>query len=132
VPTRLPTCPPTYLLAYPPAMAPTTPPKKFIRLDRDDRIRVLALRDASFTYQQIADQLHITYRQVQYTCESQKSTPRKAKGQPPNLSESDIGNIIDWISASIQHRRLPFYKVVKELDLPVGTGTKCSLTSRAD
>lgn len=39
-----------------------------LRLNRDDRIRVLALRDAGFTYMQISQQLHITYRQVQYTC----------------------------------------------------------------
>ena len=101
-------------------MAPTTPPRNSTRLDRDDRIRVLTLRDGGLTYQQIANQLHITYRQVQYTCESQKPTPRKAKGQPPKLSESDVDNIITWISTSKHNRRMPFYKVVKELDLPVG------------
>jgi hypothetical protein len=125
LPTYLPaylpaTCLPTYLPAYLLIMAPNTPPKKSTQLEQDDRIRVLALRDASFTYQQIANQLHITYCQVQYTCESQKSTPRKAKGQPPKLSESDVDDIINWISVSKQHRHLPFVKVVKELDLPVG------------
>lgn len=42
------------------------------RLNRDDRIRVLALRDAGLTYQQIASQLQMTHRQVQYTCQSQQ------------------------------------------------------------
>jgi hypothetical protein len=51
----------------------------------------------------------------------------RPKGQPPKLSESDIDNIIDWISASKQHRRMPFYKVVKELDLPVGTSALARL-----
>ena len=31
------------------------------RLNKDDRIRILALREAGFTYMQIASQLHITH-----------------------------------------------------------------------
>ena len=61
------------------------------RLNRDDRIRVLALRDAGFTYQQITSQLQMTYRQVQYTCQSHQPTPKKAPGQTPKLSE-DVDN----------------------------------------
>lgn len=44
-------------------------------LSRDDRIRILTLRDAGFTYQQISSQLGFTYRQVQYTCQNEQSTP---------------------------------------------------------
>lgn len=91
-----------------------------IRLSRDDRIRVLTLREAGFTYQQIADQLQITHRQVQYTCQSQQTTSRKAPGQPPKLSEEDIDNFITFISSSKRNRGLPFYKICQELDLPVG------------
>lgn len=43
---------------------------KSTRLNRDDRIRVLTLRDAGFSYTQITSQLQITNRQVQYTCQS--------------------------------------------------------------
>jgi hypothetical protein len=46
-----------------PSPEPSTPPqqaaeqrgKNSLRISRDDRIRVLTLRDAGFTYQQIAD-----------------------------------------------------------------------------
>jgi hypothetical protein len=42
----------------------STPPQQrgnSTRLSRDDRIRILALQDAGFTYQQIAHQLQITH-----------------------------------------------------------------------
>ena len=91
------------------------------RLNRDDRIRILALREAGFTYMQIASQLHITHNQVQYTCRSQQATPKKARGKTPKLSEEDVDRIIEWISSSKRTRRMPYYKVIRELELPVGT-----------
>jgi transposase len=108
---------------------PTTPepseapePKQIsARLNRDDRIRILALRDAGFTYQQIASQLQITHRQVQYTCQSQQATPKKARGQAPKLSEEDVDKVIEFITSSKRARRLPYHKVIQELNLPVGT-----------
>ena len=90
------------------------------RLNRDERIRVLTLRDAGFTYQQITAQLQLTYQQVQYTCQSHQATPKKAPGQIPKLSD-DVDKIIDFISSSKRTRRMPYYKVIQELDLPVGT-----------
>ena len=91
------------------------------RLNRDDRIRILALREAGFTYMQIASQLHITHNQVQYTCRSQQATPKKARGKTSKLSEEDVDRIIEWISSSKRTRRMPYYKVIRELELPVGT-----------
>uniref|UniRef100_A0A093UUS5 Transposable element Tc1 transposase n=1 Tax=Talaromyces marneffei PM1 TaxID=1077442 RepID=A0A093UUS5_TALMA len=90
------------------------------RLNRDDRIRILTLREAGFTYLQIASQLHITHDQVQYTCQSQQATPKKARGRTPKLSEEDVDRVIDWISSSKRTRRMPYYKVIRELDLPIG------------
>jgi hypothetical protein len=107
-----------------PTPEPSTPPQQAAeqrgRLSRDDRIGVLTLRDAGFTYQQIADQLQITHRQVQYTCQSQQKTPKKAPGQPPKLSEEDVDDIIVFISSSKRNRRMPFYRLCQELNLPVG------------
>lgn len=38
------------------------------------------LRDAGFTsYLQIASQLHVTHDQLQYTCQSQQATRKKAR-----------------------------------------------------
>lgn len=63
----------------------------------------------------------MTYWQVQYTCQSHQATPKKAHGQKPKLSEEDVDKIIDFISSSKRTRRLPYYKVIQELDLPIGT-----------
>ena len=54
------------------------PRQNSTRLNHDDQIQVLALQDAGFTYQQITSQLQMIYQQVQYTCQSHQSTPKKA------------------------------------------------------
>jgi ketohexokinase/beta-glucosidase len=118
-----------------PTPEPSTPPQQrgnSTRLSRDDRIRILALRDAGFTYQQIAHQLQITHRQVQYTCQSQQLTPKKAPGKPPKLSEEDVNDIIAFISSSKHNRRMPFYKVCQELDLPVGPSALARALKKRD
>lgn len=113
------------MATQPPTTAPTSTEDSSrtpsARLNRDDRLRVLTLRDAGFTYQQISTHLRITHRQVQYTCQSQQITPKKAPGQPPKLSEEDVDRIIAFISSSKRTRRLSYAKVIQELGLPVGT-----------
>ncbi|EAA66188.1 predicted protein [Aspergillus nidulans FGSC A4] len=89
-------------------------------LSRDDWIRILTLQDAGFTYQQISSQLGFTYRQVQYTCQNEQSTPQKPPGQRPKLSEEDMDNIITFISSSQRTRRLSYKRVIEELNLPCG------------
>ena len=91
-------------------------------LDRDDRIRILTLRDAGFTYQQIVDHLPgITYRQVQYTCQAKTYSPKKARGQTPKLSTTQLDDILAFISSSERAKRLPYAKIIQELDLKVST-----------
>ena len=68
---------------------------------------------------------NITYRRVQYTYQSERATRRKAKGQPPKLSDSDFDNIITFITASKANRRLSYNKVIKRLGLPVSKGVLC-------
>lgn len=104
----------------PDPLQPLQPKQHSLRLDRDDRIRVLALRDAGFTYIQIAQQLQISYRQVQYTCQNQQATPKKPRGAPPKLSEAEVDSIIEWITSSERTRRMPYSKVIQELGLSVG------------
>lgn len=96
------------------------PRKRSSRLTRDDRLRILTLRDAGFTYEQIVQQLHFSHHQVQYTCQSGQATPKKAPGNPPKLSEAQVDDIIKYISSSERTRRLPYSKVIQELNLPVG------------
>lgn len=102
---------------------PATPDRQnSARLDRDNRIRILTLRDAGFTYQKIVDQLPgITYRQVQYTCQVQTYSPKKARGKTPKLSAAQVDDIIAFISSSERTKRLPYKKVIEELELKVST-----------
>ena len=107
-----------------PTTDPTTPQKEYaIRLTRDDRIRIQTLREAGLTYQQISQQLHINYRQVQYACQASQVTPKKPRGATPKLSDDQIDEIITWISQSKKNRRMPYYKVIKALDLSVSPTT---------
>ena len=93
------------------------------RLGRDDRLRILTLRDAAHSYAAISNQLHLSQRQVQYTCQTQQATPKKAKGQPPKLSEAQTDEIIAWITASEANRQKPFHQVIQELKLDVSVHT---------
>jgi hypothetical protein len=103
-----------------PTNPPTTPRTNSIRLGRDDRTRILTLRSGGYTYGQIVDHLPgITYRQVQYTCQSGIYTPRKARGQPPKLSDAEVDDIINFIISSKRTRRLPYDKVTQELSLSI-------------
>lgn len=102
-----------------PAESPE-PRQNSTRLSRDDRIRVLVLRDAGHTYEQITNQLGVTYRQVEYTCQTHQATPKKAHGQFPKLSDDEVTRIIEFISSSKLNRRKSYKKVIKELNLPVG------------
>lgn len=78
---------------------------------------------AGLSHTTISNQLHISVRQVQYTCQTQRATPKKPKGQPPKLSEEQMDDIIAWISASKQNRRKPLHKVIEELNLGVTVPT---------
>ncbi|EED23145.1 transposable element tc3 transposase, putative [Talaromyces stipitatus ATCC 10500] len=102
--TPEPTSPPRATSAA--ALEPSDSRQNSARLNRDERIRVLTLRDAGFTYLQISQQLQISYRQVQYTCQSQQATPKKARGNPPKLSEAEVHHIIEWITSSKRTRQL--------------------------
>lgn len=100
-------------------MSTTPKPTPQPDLKRDERLKILTLRDAGFTYQAICNQLGFTYRQVQHTCQSQRASPRKPRGQSPKLSEEKMDEIIAWITASKENRRKPYHKVIEELDLNV-------------
>lgn len=93
------------------------------KLGRDDRLRILTLRDSGLSQAAIANQLHLSRHQVQYTCHTQQATPKKPKGQPPKLSERQMDEIIAFISASKANRRKPYHELIKELNLDVTVPT---------
>lgn len=96
---------------------PTTPTRK--HLSRDERIKILTLRDEGSSYIRIARKIGCTERQVQYVCSTNKATPRKGRGRHQKLSEDRLTGVIDWIRATFDNRCKSVHQIVAELDLPV-------------
>lgn len=90
---------------------------------RDQRLIARALRGQGYTYTQIAQELHITRRQVQLACTDDRPTPRKPPGARRKLSDEQLDEIIDFIRTSKETRRMPFSQLIQELHLNVGTET---------
>lgn len=87
-------------------------------LSRDERFRCKVLHDAGFTIDQIVEQTGATWRQVQYAT-THTTTPRRRSGRPPILTESQIEELIDFIRASRENRRMPYRKVAQLMDFGV-------------
>jgi hypothetical protein len=72
------------------------------------------MRDLGLTYEKIAEQLsqryqtQITLRSIQYTCNTQKGTPKKAPGRAPILSKDEIEDLEVFIRSSREGRRIIF------------------------
>jgi transposase len=77
------------------ASLPQLPQTPRHHISRDQRIIARTLRGQGYTYAQIAQQLHITQRQVQKACTDDRPTPRKAPGRSRKLSEEQLDEIID-------------------------------------
>jgi transposase len=92
-------------------------------ISRDQRIIARTLRSQGHTYAQIAQQPHITQRQVQKACTDDRPTPRKAPGRSRKLSEEQLDEIIDFVSTSKETRRMPYSQLIQELNLTVSVET---------
>jgi transposase len=92
------------------------------QLSRSQRIRVHTLRDINWTYEQIAKQLDITQRQVQWAV-NHPQTPSKRSGRPPALTDAQTKELVDLITSSRRARRLPYHKLIPELSFDCGVDT---------
>jgi hypothetical protein len=63
---------------------PTTPVKQ-ADMTRDKRIQAQVYRGLGWTYQQIADRMQKTLRQIQTACTS-PATPQKKPGRRPEIT----------------------------------------------
>jgi transposase len=98
-----------------PPQAPQTPPPPSTPLrthqtTRDQRLQVQTLRDAGLTYNEIHQQLDLTFRQIQHAI-SHRVTPKKRKGRPSLLTQEEIDEIIAWICESKANRRTPWAQI---------------------
>jgi transposase len=93
---------------------PGTPTRK--RLSRDERIRILTLRDIGWKYKDIAKQLGHSERAVQYTCEKHQATPQHRKaGRPPKLNKEEVDRLEEYVLQSKKTRRLTYQQLADTL-----------------
>jgi transposase len=76
-----------------------------------------------YSQRMIAQYLDITRRTVLYTQHVYQATPKKSKGRPPKLSNEQMDEIIEFISASKQNRRMGYNQVIEILHLNVSKQT---------
>jgi len=86
---------------------------------RDRRKKILPMTNLGYSQRAIAAYLKVTRRIVQYTQQIEQATPTKPKGQPPKLHEEQVDEIIEFISASKQNRRTPYYRIIDILQLDI-------------
>ncbi|KKZ62781.1 hypothetical protein EMCG_02892 [[Emmonsia] crescens] len=89
------------------------------RLNREERKDILILRRLGYTYQAIAEHLHVSHRAVQYTCESNTCDPKKRPGRNSKLSTKQVDDIEAFLTASKENRNMSYKKIIEALDLDV-------------
>ena len=91
---------------------------------RDDRLRVRTLFDqANWEIDDIASQLTLTSRQVEYAL-THRLTPQKHRsGCHPLLNTPKRRTLIDWACANAENRRVPWPEI------PAILGWNCGLTA---
>ena len=82
---------------------------------RDQRRDVHTLRAAGLSNAAIAAQLQLTDNQVQYAA-THPATPKKRSGRRPALTAAQIEELLEFIMASKEGRRMPYCQ------LPVALG----------
>ena len=84
-------------------------------LNRDQRFRIQTLRESGKTYQQIAQQLHVTQRAVQYAC-THRFTPQKHySGRRPNVTTPTRKRIVDFVYENKKNRQLSLLLIPSRL-----------------
>ncbi|KAL1999370.1 hypothetical protein VTN02DRAFT_4604 [Thermoascus thermophilus] len=98
----------------------TAPPRsRWHWTTRAQRRDILVLRRRGHSYEQIARRLGLTVRKVQYTCQSQRDTPRKPSGRRSRLGDAQLDAVVAFLAACPENRRLPYRKVIEALALGV-------------
>ncbi|EQL31793.1 hypothetical protein BDFG_05854 [Blastomyces dermatitidis ATCC 26199] len=103
----------------PPAAAKTRTQTHRRRLNREERKDILILRRLGYTYQAIAEHLHVSHRAVQYTCESNTCDPKKRPGRNSRLSSKQVDDIEAFLTASKENRSMSYKKIIEALGLDV-------------
>lgn len=93
-------------------------PNRARQLTRDERLRCRHYYELGLTHEQIHQKTNYSIRQIQRACAT-RATPQKRSGRPVILTQAQVEEVIEFVSASKRNRRIPYDKVCRALDLPV-------------
>lgn len=107
---------------------PHTPPAEPTRgtphLTRDERRDILLMASLHHTEEEIAAYLsdrygkQITLRQISYTLQTEKATPRKPTGRPAKLTREQ-GDVLEaYVTTSHETRRMSYEMLARNLQFP--------------
>ncbi|PQE33422.1 transposable element tc1 protein [Rutstroemia sp. NJR-2017a WRK4] len=86
-------------------------PKLQYHGNSDDRLRIYTLfYQARFTKDQIALQLNLTIRQIEYALQHQLTLQKRCSGRP-FLGPSERQKLVVWVCASAENRRVPWGQI---------------------
>ncbi|TVY56801.1 hypothetical protein LCER1_G002662 [Lachnellula cervina] len=83
-------------------------------LTRDQRRDCILLSNIGWTYKQISDKFGFTIRQIQTACA--KATPKKRSGRPPLLTQAQVEELVFFVCATAENRRMSFQKLAEVMD----------------
>ncbi|KAI0992982.1 hypothetical protein K3495_g15202 [Podosphaera aphanis] len=81
------------------------------RLNRDQRLQIKTLHDSGMNQTSILKPLGISRNQVRYTLCTSYIEPKKAAGQPPTLSTSDVFRIEAFITSFSEGRLMLWFEL---------------------
>jgi transposase len=105
---------------------PRTPSPRRYRapnLTRDQRRDILNAHQFKHSNEEISATLGVTLRQVEYTLEIKRATPKKASGPAGKLSEEQLAQLEEFVTYSRETRRMTYQALTDELDF--GVKAKC-------
>ena len=94
-------------------------------LSSEDCIRIRTLRKhTDKTMQQIAQDLGLSWHQVQHACARDSESPSIRTGRPPGLSNVQIDQLVAFVRSSFQARRMSYLDLSLDPFRDWGVGQK--------
>ena len=109
---------PCTLTELPPLSPKST---KSSQTTRDQRRDIRLLYDIGWSYKQIHDYLpfHPEYYQIRYAYRALQATPKKKSGRRPVLTQAQIEDLVFFVYASSQNRRMSFSQLTTVMNFGV-------------
>lgn len=119
---RAPAFEPQLISQLPPPPRPLPQSTKASHSTRDQRRDIRLLHDIGWSYKQISEQLdfHPTFRQIKYAVKDPvRATPKKKTGRNPVLTQAQVEDLVFFVCASAQNRRMSYAQLAEVMDFGV-------------